>query len=160
MRRLSGVLRFLLLAFSAAALGQQASDRPESETGLVVVRSAFPFAETSTRLEQAIAANPALGIAARIDHAANANGIGMSLRPTLLLIVENPVAGTPLLQASQTLGIDLPQKLLVYEDAAGETFVAYNDPFFLARRHGLEGRDEMLQRIAAALAGLAAAATQ
>jgi uncharacterized protein (DUF302 family) len=160
MKRLAGLLTIFVLSPGLDAGAQEMAGEERPETGLVAVKSEFPFAETGARLEQAVLANSALGIAARIDHSANATAVGMKLRPTLLLIVANPVAGTPLLQGSQTLGIDLPQKLLVYEDEDGQTFVAYNDPFFLARRHGIEGRDEMLQRIAGALAGLAAAATQ
>src|SRR4029450_12973509 len=73
----------------------------------------------------------------RIDHAAGAAAVGMPLRPTELLIFGNPPAGTPLMQAEQTIGIDLPLKALVWEDASGGVWIAYNDPAWLAVRHGL-----------------------
>ena len=62
----------------------------------------------------------------------------LPLRPTLLLIVGNAKAGTPLMKAEQRIGIDLPLKMLAWEDAAGKTWLSYNDPAWLASRHGLE----------------------
>jgi uncharacterized protein (DUF302 family) len=88
---------------------------------------------------------------ARIDHAAGAASVDMPLRPTELIIFGNPKAGTPLMQARQSIGIDLPLKMLGWQDAAGKVWLAYNDPAWLARRHGLEGEAE------AAVAGLAKA---
>ena len=79
-------------------------------------------------------------ILARIDHAAAAANVGMALRPTEVLIFGNPLAGTPLMQAAQTIGIDLPLKALVWQDDAGKTWLAYNDPTWLARRHGADRR--------------------
>jgi uncharacterized protein (DUF302 family) len=74
---------------------------------------------------------------ARIDHAAGAAEAGLSLRPTDLLIFGNARGGTPLMQAAQTMGLDLPLKVLVWQDAAGATWLSWNDPQWLARRHGL-----------------------
>ena len=74
---------------------------------------------------------------ARIDHAAGAAKAGMKLRPTEVLIFGNPKSGTPLMQAAQTLGIDLPLRALVWQDEAEKTWVAYNDPEWLAERHGV-----------------------
>jgi uncharacterized protein (DUF302 family) len=74
---------------------------------------------------------------ARIDHAAAAEEVGLVLRPTEVLIFGNPRGGTPLMQAVQTMGIDLPLKALVWEDEAGQTWLSYNDPAWLARRHGV-----------------------
>lgn len=95
---------------------------------------------------------------ATIDHAANAASVGESLRPTTLLIFGNPGVGTPLMQERQSVGIDLPQKLLVWESANGEVNVTYNDPEGIADRHGLEKQNDRIEKIDEALATLAASA--
>ncbi|MGO8800940.1 MAG: DUF302 domain-containing protein [Roseiarcus sp.] len=107
-----------------------------SVEGLVSIQSRFSARETMDRLEAALKAN-GVSIFARIDHAAGAAAVGETLRPTELLIFGNPKAGTPLMQAAQTIGIDLPLKVLVWQDAAGEVWLSHNDPAFLAGRHGL-----------------------
>jgi len=91
---------------------------------------------------------------ARIDHAAAAKEAGMTLAPTEVLIFGNPKGGTPLMQAAQTLGIDLPLKALVWQDGAGKTWIGYNDPRWLARRHGVTGHDQQLDGMANALAAV------
>lgn len=127
--------------------------------GLTTVASSFSPKETMDRLAAAMAAK-GLTVFARIDHAAGAAAVGLALRPTELLIFGNAKGGTPLMQAAQTIGIDLPLKALVYEDAAGKTRLAYNDPAWLARRHGLRQEVEpTVKAMAAALAALATAAT-
>jgi len=80
--------------------------------------------------------------------------VGLDLAPTRLVVFGNPNLGTPLMQSAQTLGIDLPQKMLVYENADGEVNVAYNDPAFLAARHGVEGNADVLTTITNALNNL------
>jgi uncharacterized protein (DUF302 family) len=110
-----------------------------SAEGLISIPSSFDPKETMDRLEAALRAS-GVTIFARIDHAAGAAEVGESLRPTELLIFGNPKAGTPLMQAGQTIGIDLPLKALVWQDADGKTQVSYNEPGWLARRHGL-GRE-------------------
>jgi uncharacterized protein (DUF302 family) len=94
------------------------------------------------------------GVPLVLDHRANAASVGMDLRPTTVIVFGNPAVGTPLLQASQTVGIDLPQKILVYEDSTGQVRVAYNDPAYLAARHGVTGQDERLEAIEGALQGI------
>ena len=121
--------------------------------GLITVPSSFGPTETMDRLEKEVTAK-GLTIFARIDHAAGAAQVGLPLRPTELLIFGNAQAGTPLMQSNQEVGIDLPLKALVWQDAAGQTWVSYNDPRWLAKRHGL-GRD-MNQTIDAMVAGLGA----
>ena len=78
-----------------------------------------------------------LTVFARIDHAAGASDAGLALRPTELVIFGNAKGGTPLMQANQAIGIDLPLKALVWQEASGDTWLSYNDPAWLARRHGL-----------------------
>jgi len=97
---------------------------------------------------------------AHVDHAAGAAAAGMSLRPTELLIFGNAKVGTPLMEEIQTLGIDLPLKALVWQDASGASFLSYNDPAFLAHRHGLDGASNpTLDAMTAALKSIASKAT-
>ena len=126
--------------------------------GLVSVASNADAATTFDRLRTAVAANPALKIVAELDHAANAEKAGFNLRPTRLLVFGNPALGTPLMRSAQTIAIDLPQKMLIYTDASGRTFMVYNDPAFIARRHGVKGVEEEISKTAGALAKLASAA--
>jgi uncharacterized protein (DUF302 family) len=104
--------------------------------GLVTIPSNFGAKETMDRLEADIKGK-GLTVFAHIDHAAGATAAGLSLRPTDLLIFGNAKGGTPLMQAGQTAGIDLPLKILVWEDADGKTWLSYNDPHWLAQRHGI-----------------------
>jgi uncharacterized protein (DUF302 family) len=113
--------------------------------GLVTVRSQHGPEETMNRLGAAVRAK-GLTVFAQIDHAAGAEAVGLPLRPTELLVFGNARSGTPLMQASQTIGIDLPLKVLVWQDEAGATWLSYNDPDWLARRHGLD--DQSGQAIA------------
>lgn len=107
-----------------------------NETGLTTNRSRGSVKVTIDRLEAALRES-GVNVFARIDHAAGAASVGMQLRPTEVLIFGNPKAGTPLMQANQTIGLDLPLKVLAWEDAEGGVWVSYNDPVWLARRHGL-----------------------
>ena len=127
--------------------------------GLVSVESDFSVDETFSRLESAIESNPNLTLLAQLDHQANAVSVGLELRPTRLLVFGNPNLGTPLMQNRQSIGIDLPQKVLIWEDADGTVRLAYNDPFFLAERHGVDGPEDVLTTISNALAMLAQGTT-
>jgi uncharacterized protein (DUF302 family) len=104
--------------------------------GLIVVRSSHDPAETMDRLVAEIKAK-GLTVFARIDHAAGAKEVGLSLRPTELVIFGNAKGGTPLMQSNQEIGIDLPLKALVWQDTTNVTWISYNDPAWLAKRHGL-----------------------
>ena len=91
---------------------------------------------------------------ARIDHGAGAADAGLELRPTNLIIFGNARGGTPLMQTSQTSGIDLPLKALVWQDAAGKTWLSYNEPRWIVQRHGLGVRAEIVDNMAAALSAI------
>ena len=128
--------------------------------GLTTIRSSYGPKDTMNRLEAEVKAK-GMTVFARIDHAAGAAAVGLSLRPTELLIFGNARGGTPLMQADQAIGIDLPLKAVVYEDAAGKTWLAYNDPHWLASRHGLgAGVTAAVEAAVSALAALAAEATR
>lgn len=125
--------------------------------GLVSVLSRFEPAETAQRLVAAITAR-GMTVMARVDHAAAAQAVGLDLRPTEVLMFGAPKAGTPLMQAAQTVGIDLPLKALVWQDENGLTFVSYNDPVWIAARHGLAG-EKPVRSMADALAAVVGEAT-
>lgn len=148
------VLALVLVTGFLAATAQTAA--PEIE-GMVVLESSHDVTQTVEQLKGALEQN-GLMVAAEIDHSANAEGAGLELPPTYLVIFGNPQAGTPLMQAGRSIAIDLPQKMLVWRDA-GTVYVAYNDPAYLAERHGLDPESEGVMNIAAALSGLAEAAT-
>jgi uncharacterized protein (DUF302 family) len=97
---------------------------------------------------------------AHIDHAAGAAEVGMALRPTDLLIFGSPKGGSPLMQSVQTIGIDLPLKALVWEDAKGDVWLSYNDTAWIAQRHaGAAGMQAAVQTMTGALNAIAAEAT-
>jgi len=127
--------------------------------GLVTKRSAYPVAETMDRLERAVR-DRGLGVVARVDHAAAAQKVGLTLRPTQLLIFGNPKAGTPLMQSAPSSGIDLPLKALAWEDDKGQVWLAHNDPGWLAARHGVTDHAEVIRAITGALDALTDAATK
>jgi uncharacterized protein (DUF302 family) len=104
--------------------------------GLTTIPSSHGPKQTMDRLEAEVKAK-GMTVFARIDHAAGATAAGLSLRPTEVLIFGNAKGGTPLMQSVQTIGIDLPLKALVWQDASGSTWLAYNDPAWLAQRHRL-----------------------
>lgn len=127
--------------------------------GLTTVRSGFGAKETMDRLEAAVRAK-GMSVFARIDHGAGAKAAGLPLRPTELLIFGSAKAGTPLMQLDQAIGIDLPLKALVAEDASGAVWLSYDDPRWLARRHGLGAAVAgAVAAMAAALEAVAAQAT-
>jgi len=127
--------------------------------GLTTIQSSFGPQDTVRRLEAAVKAK-GMTVFARIDHAAGAAEVGLALRPTELLIFGNAKGGTPLMQSDQTMGIDLPLKALVWQDAAGKTWLSYNDPSWLAQRHGLgAGAETTVRPLTDVLNALAKAAT-
>ena len=126
--------------------------------GLTTIKSSHAPRETMNRLETAVTAK-GLTVFARIDHAEGASTVGLSLRPTEVLIFGNAKGGTPLMQAVQTIGIDLPLKALVWQDAAGETWLSWNDPAWLAARHGVSGAEAVVGKLSAVLDDVAKTAT-
>jgi uncharacterized protein (DUF302 family) len=134
-------------------------ERAMTAGGLTTIPSSYGPKDTMNRLEAAVKAK-GITVFARIDHAAGASAVGLSLRPTEVLIFGNAKAGTPLMQSVQTIGLDLPLKALVWQDISGKTWLSYNDPAWLAKQHGLSGEAEAaVGIITAALHAVATAAT-
>jgi uncharacterized protein (DUF302 family) len=127
--------------------------------GLVTLRSNYGPKDTMDRLEAEVKAK-GLTVFAQVDHAAGAAAVGLPLLPTDLLIFGNARGGTPLMQSAQTIGLDLPLKILVWQDATGATWLSYNDPSWLATRHGLSADVEAaVNALTTAIHALAKAAT-
>lgn len=146
---------------SDAQPGQQ--DEVEAKTerdeladhGLVLVESQRSAQQTYEALVSAIEGHDKLSIMARVDHGQNAQGAGMELRPTYLVLFGNPKMGTPLMKESGSVGLDLPQRVVVFEDASGGVHIGYNDPHWLMKRHDIQGQGERADKIAEALEALA-----
>lgn len=147
--RLSLVLIGCLMALSSMA---SAAD------GVISVASTHSVKETADRLD-AVLKKKGMKVFLRIDHAAGAASVGKTLRPTELVIFGNPKVGAPLMLCAQSVGIDLPQKALISEDADGRVWFSYNDPMYLQRRHHIQGCDKVLSKISEALGNFARAAT-
>ena len=121
--------------------------------GLTTIASRFDPKETMDRLESEVRAR-GMTVFARIDHAAGAAEVGLTLRPTELIIFGNARGGTPLMQSVQTVGIDLPLKALVWEDASGTTWLSYNEPSWIAQRHSIANAEPVVSKMAAALSAI------
>ena len=146
MKRFLPSLFALLVAATSTAFAAE---------GLISLKSPLPAKETMNRFEET-AKQRGLTIFARVDHAAGAAKVGKTLRPTEVLVFGNPMGGTPLMECAQSAGIDLPLKALVWEDAQGQVWLGYNDPAYLARRHGVADCPAVAP-LTKALAGLAEA---
>lgn len=118
--------------------------------GLVTKRSAHGVGETLDRLE-ALLEERGLNVVVRWNHGERAVDAGVPLTETELLIFGNPKLGSSLMSAASSAGIDLPMKALAWRDESGNVWLAYNDPAYIADRHGIEGRDEVLKTMAGAL---------
>ena len=120
------------------------------DNGLVVKQSPHSARVTLDRW-QALMKKKGIRVFARISHQENAGGVGLKLRPTELLIFGNPKLGTRFFTSRQSAGIDLPMKALAWEDEQGRTWLAYNDPRYIARRHGITDRDAVVEKMRGAL---------
>ena len=130
----------------------------ERNAGIVTYTANGTVDSVYTALRTALASNEAISIVTEVDHQADAATVDVEMPPNRLIVFGNPNLGTPLLLEAQTLGLDLPQKMLVYESAPGEVTVAYNDPAYLADRHGVDQGQEEIATIGSALEQLASAA--
>ena len=140
-----------LLTVLALSLPAQAADE------LTVKASKYSVKETVDRLTAALK-DKGITPVARVDHAAAAKGVGLELKPTEVLLFGNPKLGTPLMQANRHVAIDLPMKVLVWEDDGGKVWIGYTPSETLKTRYKIEGQDDMLKTMAGALEAFASAA--
>ena len=128
-----------------------------AEKGLVTMQSHHSVQETADKLA-AIIESKGMKVFARVDHQKNAQGADLTLRPTQVIMFGNPKAGTPSMNCEQSVAIDLPQKILISEDADKKVWLSYNNPEYLKERHNIKGCDTQLANIAKALDGVSKAA--
>jgi uncharacterized protein (DUF302 family) len=153
--RLSALIKTLALVATICSWETQAM----ATDGLITIKSNFGPADTMKRLEAEVKAR-GLTVFAHVDHAAGAAAVDLKLRPTDLLIFGNAKGGTPLMQQAQTVGIDLPLKALVWQDEQGATWLSYNDPAYVAGRHGIgEPANAAVAAMTGALHAIATKAT-
>jgi uncharacterized protein (DUF302 family) len=138
---------------STAAARRRTADMHEN--GIIDLASSHSVDETVARLKGILEAK-AVALFALIDHSGEAEKVGMKMRPTKLLIFGSPKAGTPVMLAAPSIALDLPLKILVWEDKLGKTWVSYNSPAYLEKRHGVP--PELLKNLAAVEALAAKAA--
>lgn len=128
-----------------------------AEKGLVTLQSNHSVKDTADKLASIIESK-GMTVFARVDHQKNAAGVNLELRPTQVIMFGNPKAGTPLMQCEQSIAIDLPQKILISEDADNKVWLSYNNPDYLKTRHDIQGCDTAIDNISKALSGISQAA--
>jgi uncharacterized protein (DUF302 family) len=149
MKRIALLAISLIVVFATMSMA--------GNSGLVNVKSTHSVAATADRLERLLA-EKGMQLFLRLNHAEGAGNVGITLRPTELLIFGNPKVGAPLMAKQQPVGIDLPQKMLVWQDESGQVWLTYNDPDYLADRHGLDKNLPPLLKVKQALSAFAQAA--
>ena len=149
MQRLLIAIVFSLFSLSAMA----------GKGGMVTVSSANDVKTTVKQLKKTLK-DKGMTIFKTVDHAKGAEGVGLKLRPTTVVIFGNPKVGTLLMQCGQKAGIDLPMKMLIWENSKGQVYVSYNDPSYIAGRHGIKGCGKVKKKMAGAQAAFAKAAAK
>jgi uncharacterized protein (DUF302 family) len=136
----------LAALFSSSAMAQHID-------GLIKMKSKYSVTVTLDRLEN-IVKKKGITVAVRWNHSAKANKIGIPMRDTQLLIFGNPKLGSYLMTSEQTAAIDMPLKAIAWKDAKGQVWLGYNDPYYIAKRHHITNRAEVLKKISHALAAM------
>jgi len=125
--------------------------------GLIKIQSKHSVSETLDRLENLLE-KKGITVAVRWKHSEKAGNVKIKMRDTELLVFGNPKLGSHLMTSEQTVAIDLPMKAIAWKDEAGQVWLAYNDPAYIAKRHGVSDRDDIVKKMSNALAGLTATA--
>jgi len=152
--RFISIITTILLISLAGVTGIASAD----DNGLISKKSKYSVSETLDRLEKVLK-EKGIGVALRWDHATKGKEVGIPLRPTALLLFGNPKLGTHMFTSKQTAGIDLPLKALAWEDEKGQVWLTYNDPSYIAKRHGITDRDDVVKKMTGALDKFSSAAT-
>ena len=152
MKRIISVLSVLgLFAFAFPAL---AGNPPAVGKGMSVIESHYGFDETVNRIERILDELPPVSLMARVDHRANAKRVGLELPPTTVLIFGNPNLGTRLMQSRRSAAIDLPMKMLVWQQGE-RVYIGWNEPQWIAKRHGIDDREAVVKKMTGALSRIA-----
>lgn len=149
----------LIVSITVAVALQGGTAAWADDAGIIVVPSNNNVSKTADKLASVLTSK-GITVFARVDHAAGAQKVGKTLRPTQLIIFGNPKLGTPLMESNQKIGLDLPLKALIYQAADTKTYISYNDPAYLAKRHGIRDRDKVLAKMTGALKNFTAAAAK
>lgn len=147
------------LGWSAAGCSEDSNADAAAPVGLATVTSTSSATDTGTALATAIMGNAMVALALDVNHETNATGASLTLPPSRVFIFGNPMLGTPLMVEDPLAGLDLPLKMLAYQDSQGAALVAYDSPAYLQRRYGLTTVDAQLTMASNALANFASAAT-
>ena len=148
-------MRYLLYTFMAIFFFASVT---YADNGIISIKSSHDVKTTVDRLENKLR-EKGMSVFIRINHAEMAQKVGKKLRPTELIVFGNPKVGTPLMQCGQSVGIDLPQKALIWQDEGGQVWLSYNDPKYLANRHSIKKCSEVIKKIEKALGNFARMAT-
>ena len=143
--------KIVLLLVLLAGWSQTAS----AVDGLVVLQSPYSVTESLDRMT-ALLEKKGIQVTARVPHSRAAADVGIDLRPVELLLFGNPKLGSPLMQSQPTIAIDLPMKMIAWRDAEGQVWIGYNDPAWMAKRHGIKDRDPVVAKMSGVLKGLSA----
>ena len=130
---------------------QETSADIKLNEGVITKQSKHDVATTYAKIKNIIEKNPNLSVMAELDHQANAARVNLELSPCRIIVFGNPKLGSPLMEESRSTAIDLPQKMLVYQNKDGQTIIAYNDPNYLGKRHSIVKNEDILEKIAKAL---------
>ena len=148
-----------IITISTIVFLANAQSFAETNDGIVRIKSQHTVTVTINKLEN-ILKTRGMTIFKRVNHTVGAEKVGLQLRPTELLIFGNPKVGTPLMLCAQTAALDLPQKALAYKDERGQVWLVYNDPAFMANRHGIKGCEKAVKKVTGALAKFSKMATE
>lgn len=151
-------MKYFLGLFFSSAFSVFACANVSATESLILVESKFSVFETANKLESIIK-NKGLTLFGRINHSNNASKVNLELRPTELIIFGNPKVGTPIMICAQTVAIDLPQKILVWQDEQDRVWLSYNNPMYLKERHHIKNCDAVLTKLSKVLGTLSKAAT-
>jgi len=151
-------MRNLIIAVSFLLSLTPVTSIASHDDGMITKKSKFSVSKTLDRLENVLK-NKGISVAMRWKHDAKANGVGIPLRPTELLVFGNPKLGSHMFTSNQTAGIDLPLKALAWEDKDGNVYLSYNDPAYIAKRHHINDRENILKKMSGALNKLSNVAT-
>ncbi len=154
MKQKNTIAPIFLSAFLALFSGQIVA----ADNGLTTTESNADVGATVEKLTSVLE-EKGMKVFAVIDHAAGAQSVDQELRPTTVVIFGNPKVGTGLMNCAQSAGIDLPMKALIWQGEDGKTYLGYNSPDYLAKRHGMSGCDGLLEKVSGALQNFAKAAT-